>query len=109
MQDLNTNEFSPYNAKTQRDVDIKFLVAKIFGNWYWYVISIVVFLLIGVLLELFVSPRYTVTGRVLVTGYNPQGKSVTGTDESTVLNQLGNMFSVPNSVMNEMEIIHSTT
>lgn len=109
MQDLNTNEFSPYNAKTQRDVDIKFLVAKIFGNWYWYVISIVVFLLIGVLLELFVSPRYTVTGRVLVTGYNPQGKSVTGTDESTVLNQLGNMFSVPNSVMNEMEIIHSRT
>jgi len=45
---------------------------------------------------------------VLVTGYNSQGKQLTGTDESTVLSDLG-LFSVPNSVTNELEIIHSRT
>ncbi|MBV9963266.1 MAG: polysaccharide biosynthesis tyrosine autokinase [Parafilimonas sp.] len=108
MQDLNNNELTTTNVK-QQDVDIKFIVAKVLGNWYWYVVSLVLFAIVGVLLELFVSPHYTVTGRVLVAGYNAQGKSITGTDESTVLSQLGNMFSVPNSVNNEMEIIHSRT
>lgn len=108
MQDINT-ELPTNNVKAQRDVDIKFIVAKILGNWYWYVVALVCFTLIGIGLMLFVSPRYTVTGRVLVTGYNPAGKAVTGVDESTVLNQLGSMFSVPNAVMNEMEIIHSRT
>ena len=108
MQDLNSNEFSTNSAGRHQDVDIKFLVAKVLGNWYWYVFALILLLGIGLLLELFVSPRYTVTGRVMVTGYNPQGKSVTGTDESTVLSQLG-LFSVPNSVSNEMEIIHSRT
>ena len=44
----------------------------------------------------------------MVTGYNAQGRAVTGTDESTVLSDL-NINSVPNSVSNEMEIIHSKT
>ena len=109
MQDLNNNELTTSNLKQHQDVDIKFIFAKVFGNWYWYVITLIVFAIIGLLLELFVSPHYTVTGRVLVAGYNAQGKSITGTDESTVLSQLGNMFSVPNSVNNEMEIIHSRT
>jgi capsular exopolysaccharide synthesis family protein len=108
MQDINT-ELPVNNVKAQRDVDIKFLVAKVLGNWYWYLIALIILILIGLSLMLFVSPRYTVTGRVLVTGYNPAGKAVTGVDESTVLNQLGNMFSVPNAVMNELEIIHSRT
>jgi tyrosine-protein kinase Etk/Wzc len=108
MQDLNNNEFSTSNAK-QQDVDIKFLVGKVLGNWYWYLVALIVFGLIGLLIELFVAPHYTVTGRVLVSGYNAQGKTVSGVDESTVLSQLGNMFSVPNSVNNEMEIIHSRT
>ena len=107
MQDLNNNELIINNAK-QQDVDIKFLVAKVFGNWYWYVISVFAFLIIGALIFIFTPPKYTVTGRVLVTGYNPQGKALTGTDESTVLNELG-LFSVPNSVNNELEIIHSRT
>lgn len=108
MQDLNNDELSTTNVK-QQDVDIKFIVAKVLGNWKWYLFTLLFFSIIGVLVYLFVSPRFTVTGRVLVAGYNAQGKQVTGTDESTVLNQLGSMFSVPNSVNNEMEIIHSRT
>jgi capsular exopolysaccharide synthesis family protein len=107
MQDVN-NDFTTSAVRPHRDVDVKFLVAKVLGNWYWYVVSIILFILIGVLVFLFTSPRYTVEARVLVTGYNPQGRAVTGTDESTVLNDL-NINSVPNSVSNEMEIIHSKT
>lgn len=105
MAEVN-NDFTTNSVKPHQDVDVKFLVAKVLGNWHWYVISIVVFIIIGLLVDLFTSPRYTVETRVLVTGYNPQGRSVTGTDESTILNNLG-MNSVPNAVSNEMEIIHS--
>ncbi len=108
MQDLSNTEFTTNNASQHQDVDIKFIVAKIFGNWYWYLFSLILFVGIGILIDIFVSPHYTVTGRVMVTGYNSQGKAITGTDESTVLNKLG-LFSVPNSVSNEMEIIHSRT
>jgi uncharacterized protein involved in exopolysaccharide biosynthesis len=107
MQDLN-NGFAANNTTPQRDVDIKFIVAKVLGNWYWYALSVGLLLILGILIAIFSSPRYTVNGRVLVTGYNSQGKAVTGTDESTILKDLG-MFSVPNSVSNELEIIHSRT
>ena len=107
MQDLN-NDFTTSNIRPHQDVDIKFLVAKVIGNWYWYVLSVILFLGLGVLIYIYTSPRYTVTGRVLVTGYNSQGKQLTGTDESTVLSDLG-LFSIPNSVSNELEIIHSRT
>lgn len=107
MQDVN-NDFAISTARPHQDVDIKFLVAKVIGNWYWYVLSIILFLGLGILVSLYTSPRYTVTARVLVTGYNQQGRAITGTDESTVLSDLG-LFSVPNSVSNELEIIHSRT
>ncbi len=107
MQDVN-NDFATSAARPHQDVDIKFLVAKVIGNWYWYVLSVILFLGLGILVSLYTSPRYTVTARVLVTGYNQQGRAITGTDESTVLSDLG-LFSVPNSVSNELEIIHSRT
>jgi capsular exopolysaccharide synthesis family protein len=109
MQDVNSNNGELAVSARQQDIDIKFLFAKVFGNWYWYLFTLFILTIIAVLAYLYVSPRYTVTGRVMVTGYNPQGKSISGTDESTVLQNLGTMFSVPNSVSNEMEIMHSRT
>ncbi len=105
MQDLNT-DFNVNGAPTQQDVDLKFIVAKILGNWYWYVISIIIFLALGVLIQLYTSPRYAVTARALVNGYTGTGKGITGTSETNMLAELG-MFSVPNTVSNELEIIHS--
>ncbi len=109
MQDVNSNNSEFAVSARQQDVDIKFLFAKVFGNWYWYLFTVVILSIIGLLVYLYVAPHYTVTGRVMVTGYNPQGKAVSGTDESTVLQNLGTMFSSPNSVSNEMEIMHSRT
>jgi capsular exopolysaccharide synthesis family protein len=109
MQDVNSNNSELAVSARQQDIDIKFLFAKVFGNWYWYLFTLFILTIIAVLVYLYVAPRYTVTGRTMVTGYNPQGKSPSGTDESTVLQNLGTMFSVPNSVSNEMEIMHSRT
>jgi capsular exopolysaccharide synthesis family protein len=105
MQDLN-KDFTVNGAPTQQDIDIKFIVAKIFGNWYWYILSIILFLALGVLIQLYTSPRYAVTARVLVNGYTGSGKGITGASETNYLSELG-MFAVPNTVNNELEIIHS--
>src|SRR5215471_9667206 len=107
--DVNSNNSELAVSARQQDVDIKFLFAKVFGNWHWYLFTVLILSIIGLLVYLYVSPRYTVTGRVMVTGYNPQGKAISGTDESTVLQNLGTMFTAPNSVSNEMEIMHSRT
>lgn len=105
MQDLNT-DFNVNGAPTQQDVDIKFIVAKILGNWYWYILSIILFLALAFLMFIYSSPRYAVTARVLVNGYTGSGKGITGLSETNMLSELG-MFSVPNTVNNELEIIHS--
>src|SRR4051812_23733538 len=108
MQDLNNDLTVNNNIQPHNDVDVKFLVAKVLGNWYWYIISVAIFLLIGVIVFYYTSPYYTVQARVLVSGYNSQGRQVVGTDESTLLSEL-NMSSYPNSVTNELEILHSRT
>ena len=112
MQDLN-NDFTVGNGKPHQDVDIKFVWGKIFGNWYWFVLSVVLFTALAIVLYFYISPFYTVEARVLVTGYNSQGRQLTGTDESTILSGLGGAggapSSYPNTVTNEMEIIHSRT
>ena len=105
MQDFNT-DFGTNGASPHQDVDIKFLVAKVIGNWYWYLLSIILFLGLGVLIVLYTNPRYEVTGRVLVNGYTTQGKGLTGISESSILSDLG-LYSVPSTISNELEIIHS--
>lgn len=107
MQDY-SNEYAANNISSAQDVDIKFLVAKIIGNWYWYLLSIILFMGIGILIMMYTSPRYAVTARVLVNGYTTQGKGLTGLSEGNLLGDLG-LFSVPNTVSNELEIIHSRT
>ncbi len=38
MQDQNSTHIQVYNEKGN-DFDFKYLVAKVLGNWYWYVLS----------------------------------------------------------------------
>ena len=108
MQDPNNNFTNvSNNIQPHHDVDVKFLVAKILGNWYWYVLSVALFILLGVVVFFYTAPYYTIQARVLVSGYNMQGRQMVGADESTTLTELNNSY--PNSVVNELEIIHSKT
>ncbi len=107
MQDYR-NDVGTNGVSSHQDVDIKFLVAKVIGNWYWYLLSIILFLGLGLFIMLFTSPRYAVTARVLVNGYTSQGKGLTGLSEGSLLSDLG-LYSVPNTISNELEIIHSRT
>lgn len=108
MQDSYNDLNVSRNVSPHHDIDVKFLVGKIFGNWYWYVLSVFLFLVLATFIFFYTSPYYTVMGRVLVNGYNSQGRQIVGTDQATVLGDLGKN-SYPNSVSNELEIIHSRT
>src|SRR6188768_1182666 len=100
MQDSN-NDFSTLsnNVQPHSDVDVKFLVAKILGNWYWYVLSVILFIIVGVVVFYYTSPYYTIKARVLVSGYNSSGRQMVGADESTTMSELNTSY--PHSVTNE--------
>ena len=88
MQDYR-NDYSTNGAVSpHQDIDIKFLVAKVKGNCYWDLLSVILFLGLGVLIMLYTSPRYAVTARVLVNGYTSQGKGLTGLSEGNLLEDL---------------------
>ena len=106
MQDSYNDFNTSRNVQPHHDIDVKFLVGKVFGNWYWYVLSVFLFIVLAMFIFFYLSPYYTVESRVLVNGYNSQGRQVIGNDESTILGDL-NKNSYPNSVTNELEIIHS--
>ncbi|MFT4153397.1 GumC family protein [Parafilimonas sp.] len=108
MQDSYNDLNVSRNVSPHHDIDVKFLVGKVFGNWYWYALSVFLFLVLATFIFFYTSPYYNVMGRVLVNGYNSQGRQIVGTDQATLLGDLGKN-SYPNSVSNELEIIHSRT
>ena len=97
---------SPYNS-TNDGFDFQYLVAKVAGNWKWFVLSLVSCLAIAMLYLLYAIPTYTITARVLVNGSNST-KIQSGVTETDVLGKLG-MFSQENDVNNELIAIHSRT
>ena len=99
----------PYesNLKQKKEIDLGFIVGKIAGNWYWYVLSLVVCLLLAIIFIIFVAPQYNITAQVLVNGDGSKGIT-SGTSETDILNSLG-LFSTPTNVNNELEIISSRT
>ena len=91
------------------DVDLKFIVGKALGNWYWFVLSVFICVLFGVLFMMIATPKFNVTARVMVTGPNPHLPSGSS-DESMLLSDI-NMFSNLNysNVNNELQVLHSKT
>lgn len=90
------------------DVDLKFIVGKALGNWYWFVISVAIWLILGVIFYLVVTPQYNVAAKVMVTGPNPRLPSGSS-DESAILFDMNASNSVANysNVNNELQVLHS--
>lgn len=99
-------EPQPSTIKKQ-EVDIKFVFAKVLGNWHWYAISLAAFIVLGILVELFFPPHYNITAKVLVNGDNSKVSSGMPS-ETDLLSDLG-MFSVESNVNNELQVLHSRT
>ena len=108
MMRENYNSELPRKEKSN-DIDLKFIVGKALGNWYWFVISVIVFVVLGVLFMLVVTPKYNVAAKVMVTGPNPRMPSGS-IDENALLADGGNL-SVANysNVNNELQVLHSRT
>ena len=91
------------------DVDLKFIVGKALGNWYWFVISVIVCVILGVVFMMLSTPKFNVAAKVMVTGPNPRLPSGS-TDETMLLSDM-NTFSSLNysNVNNELQVLHSRT
>jgi tyrosine-protein kinase Etk/Wzc len=107
IQDNNTELIT--KEKTN-DVDLKFIVGKALGNWYWFVISVIVWVILGVVFYLVVTPQFNVAAKVMVTGPNPRLPSGSS-DENAILfdNNASNTVANYSNVNNELQVLHSRT
>lgn len=106
MQDQNGTHVQVYNEKGN-DFDFKYLVAKVLGNWYWYVLSGILCFGIAILYNIYATPMFHTYAKVLVNGDNGN-KTTGGLSESTLLTELG-LFSTQTDVNNELQIMQSRT
>src|SRR5690349_2710490 len=79
--------------------DLKYVIAKVVGNWQWFALSVVLCVAFGVLYVLYSIPSFTITARVLVNGEN-SNKIQSGVTETDMLRQLS-LFSQESDVNNE--------
>jgi len=85
--------------------DLKYVIAKVVGNWQWFTLSIILCLGFGVLYILYATPSFIIGARVLVNGQN-SNKIQSGVTETDMLRQLG-LFSQESDVNNELQQLHS--
>jgi tyrosine-protein kinase Etk/Wzc len=103
----NTNAGIVGFRNEEEGFDFKYLVAKVAGNWKWFVLSLVLCLGVGILYILYAIPTFTISSRVLVNGAN-SSKINSGITETTMLSDLA-LFSQQNDVNNEIQELYSRT
>ncbi|TLU98201.1 GumC family protein [Dyadobacter luticola] len=79
-----------------------YLLPEIRAHWYWFVVSFILCTTISLLYLRYATPRYTVTGSLLIRDESRGGDLGDG----TVLEELG-VSSFKNSIDNEVEILKS--
>src|SRR5689334_22586335 len=80
--------------------DLRYVIAKVVGNWRWFALSVVICVALGVLYILYATPSFTITARVLVNGQN-SNKIQSGVTETDMLHQLS-LFAQESDVNNEL-------
>ena len=106
MRENMNGTLSPQSEKTG-DIDLKFIVGKVLGNWYWFVISVIVWILIGILFMIVFAPKWNINAKVIVNGTNSKVQSGISS-EAGMLSDLG-LYSKPSNVNNELQVLHSRT
>lgn len=103
----NLNGTTSAQPEKQGDIDLKFIVGKVLGNWYWFIISVVAWIIIGVLFMLIFAPKWNISAQVIVNGTNSKVQSGMSS-EAGMLSDL-DLYSKPSNVNNELQILHSRT
>ncbi len=106
MRENLNGTLSPQPEKSG-DVDLKFIVGKVLGNWYWFVISVIAWILIGILFMIIFAPTYNISAKVIVNGVNSKVQSGMAS-EGGMLADL-DLYAKPNNVNNELQVLHSRT
>ncbi|MGY3211554.1 GumC family protein [Mucilaginibacter sp. HD30] len=86
--------------------DLNNILSRYLSHWYWFVLSVLTFLLIGFIYILFQPPMYEIKGKLLIrdnakanTGNAPTAASLNGFD----------LFSSGKVLDNEIELLKSST
>ncbi|HRI19609.1 MAG TPA: GNVR domain-containing protein, partial [Panacibacter sp.] len=107
MESINNNSgVSNYKASDD-GFDFGYLVAKVAGNWKWFVLSLVGCIAIALIYLLYAIPTFSIAARVMVNGNN-SNKMQSGVSQTEVLDKLP-IFSQDADVNNEVVAIHSRT
>ncbi len=89
-------------ATEDKVIDIRAIVLRYLRNWYWFVLSIAVCVGVAVLYIFSTTPKYAVSGEVMMRSANDANKNVVASD----LNMLvGN--GVTGKVEDELEVFNS--
>ncbi len=93
------------NAPEEEQLDIKHLIYRVLGNWYWFAISVFAFLFIAYLVNRYSEQVYSVTSSVIVKD-DDNSKGLTGAE-----NLIQGLKLVRNtkSVQNEIGILQAYT
>ena len=103
----NLNGTVPPQQEKQGDIDLKFIVGKVLGNWYWFLVSVIIWILIGILFMIVFAPKWNISAQVIVNGTNSKVQSGLSS-EAGMLSAL-DLYSKPVNVNNELQILHSRT
>ncbi len=107
MESINNNS-GVSNFKANEDgFDFGYLVAKVAGNWKWFVLSLVSCIAIALLYLLYAIPTFSIAARVMVNGNN-SSKMQSGVSQTDILDKLP-IFAQDADVNNEVVAIHSRT
>jgi tyrosine-protein kinase Etk/Wzc len=80
-------------------VNFKLLGAKVLKNWYWFIISVVVFVSISFIYLRYSTPIYRTTSKILISSDKDQGSG-----EDALAKALSSQFSSSSNVEGEAEI-----
>lgn len=96
------SEISSQSGKFSFDkIDFKEVIKQYTSKWYWFVISVVLFLLLGFVYNRYTAPQYDALARIkIVTEEN-------STSELAIFQDLGAFQGQRNPIIDEIEIIKS--
>jgi tyrosine-protein kinase Etk/Wzc len=87
--------------------DLRGVLYKYFNNWYWFVLSVIIFLIIGYVYLAGQTPVYDIKGKLLV---KDNGKEAGSASASQGLSLNGfDMFSSDKLLDNEIQLLKSNT
>ncbi len=103
---LNSNNTNQTQAPDEEVIDIKQIVSKLFENWLWFALSIVICLAFAYTYAYYASPSWSVYSKILVLDDKNNPKSAVG---GALSGDVSSLFNAKSNADNEIQILKSRT